>query len=509
MKKILKLNLLVISFILVASCDSGFDEINTNKTAALSVDPAFILNRATLGYAYPTSTITFETGIVQQIISPNSGVLVGANFNQDYRPSTILNWQTYYRNVIKNTRDVIAATESDPARSNLYNMARILQASAFMILTDSYGDIPYTEGGGGYIDQIFFPVYETQESIYPKIIQELTEASAALDPLKKVETADILYVGNISKWKKFGYSLLLRAGMRLSNVNPTLAASTASAAFNGGVILVNTDNAYIKHDANYTNLNGVMLNGTEKSNFYLTKPFVDALKNNSDPRLSAIAVRYIGATSGPDQDLKPKSYLAADQIGLPMGHNNITAVAQATSDGLASFYDYSQLDRARMAKTTSPNFMVTAAQTNLLLAEARLNGWITSGTAVGYFKAGVKEAMDQMATFDAGSTVSGANRDTYADARELLFTPGNELKEINYEYWIASFLNGPEAFANFRRSGFPVLTPNPYSGSEVPGAFINRLTYPTTEISSNSVNVQAAIADQGPDNLATKVWWHD
>lgn len=69
----------------------------------------------------------------------------------------------------------------------------------------------------------------------------------------------------------------------------------------------------------------------------------------------------------------------------------------------------------------------------------------------------------------------------------------------------SSFLNGPEAFANFRRSGFPTLTPNPYPGREV--EFINRLTYPNSEISVNTENVKAAIASQGPDDLATKVWW--
>ena len=97
-------------------------------------------------------------------------------------------------------------------------------------------------------------------------------------------------------------------------------------------------------------------------------------------------------------------------------------------------------------------------------------------------------------------------RDVYAAARTAAFA-GLELREISYEYWIASLLNGPEAFANFRRTGFPVLTPNPYPGSEVPGAFINRLTYPNSEISVNSTNIQAAIAAQGADNLATKVWW--
>ena len=125
-----------------------------------------------------------------------------------------------------------------------------------------------------------------------------------------------------------------------------------------------------------------MLNGTEAANFYLVKPFVDTLKNNNDPRLPAIAIRYKGATSGATQTIDRGSTVPADQIGMPMGYDNGTIVARATSDGLASFYDYSQVDRRRMAKTASPMFFVTAAQTNLLLAEAKFRGWITTGTTV-------------------------------------------------------------------------------------------------------------------------------
>jgi hypothetical protein len=507
MKKILKLHMLVFAVLSIGSCDKGFDELNTSKTAAISIDPVFILNRATVGSAFTTGSLIYEMGIVQQVISPNSGVLTGANYNQDNRSSTQANWQNYFQNVIKNTKDVLAFTKDDPARSNLYNMARILEANAFMVLTDSYGDIPYSQGGGGYTEQIFFPVYETQESIYPKIIQELTEASAALDAGKRIETADVLYSGNIAKWKKFGYSLLLRAGMRLGKVDANKAQAAVTAAFSGGVILLNADNASIRHDANYMSPIGNTLNSTEAANFYLTKPFVDALKSNSDPRLPAIAIRYVGATSGTSQTVASGSTTASMQIGMPMGKDNATVAAAAAADGLASFYEYSQLDRRRLAKTTAPNFLVTAAQTNLLLAEAKFKGWITSTvSAAEYFNLGIRAHMEQVSSVDAASSIPQADRDTYVNARAALFA-GNELREINYEYWIASLLNGPEAFANFRRSGFPVLAPNPYPGSEVPGAFINRLTYPNSEISVNSVNVQAAIDAQGPDNLATKVWW--
>ncbi|HMG94523.1 MAG TPA: SusD/RagB family nutrient-binding outer membrane lipoprotein [Chryseolinea sp.] len=501
MKKIFNYRFVVVLLVFSVACDNDFDELNTNKTAATAIDPAFQMNTATLNSSL--QALIFEIGIVQQIISPNSGVLTGANYNQDNRATTDDNWQGYYRNVIKNTRDVMALTEELPDRANLRNMARILQAHAFMVLTDSYGDIPYSEGGLGYTEQINFPVYESQEQIYPMIIQELTEATGALDAAGKIETAEILYNGDIAKWKKFGYSLLLRAGMRLSKANQTLAASTVSAAFQGGVIVTNADNAVMKHDQNYQNPIGGTLNSTEAANFYLAAPFVNYLKSTSDPRLSAIAVRYVGAKSGPEQTIANQSYDPALQVGMPMGVDNPGAVKAAADLGLASFYDFSQADRRRLTKLSAQYFFVTAAQTNLLLAEARERGWITTGTVGQYYNAGVTAHMEQLGTVDPLAAVPAASISNYLAANP--FDPAKALEQINTQYWVASFLNGPEAFANFRRSGFPALAPNPYPGREV--TFISRLTYPNSEISVNTENVNAAIANMGPDKLDTKVWW--
>jgi hypothetical protein len=511
MKKIsLKYSLFALLLSCAVSCKKELADLNINRVNPTTLDAALLLNNAIINTSFPAKTQIYEMAIVQQLVSPNGGVLAGGNFNQDSRDVVIAPvWVLYYQNVIKYTHDAIAKTKTVAARSNLYNMARIWQAYTFMILTDTYGAIPYTEGGAGLTDQIFFPKYDQQQDIYAKLLQELTEASAALNASGAIETSDILYAGNIAKWKKFGYSLLLRAGMRLSKADAAKAQSTVQAAFAGGVITDNADNAYMRHDANYQNPAGNMLNGTEAANFYLVKPFVDTLKNNNDPRLSAIAIRYVGATSGPTQTTANGNTTAALQIGMPMGYDNGTIGARATNDGLASFYDYSQVDRRRMTKTTAPMFFVTAAQTNLLLAEARFRGWITAGTAAQYFSNGIKAHMDQMATYDAGSAVSAGARDTYITANPL--AAGRELNQINTQYWIASFLNGPEAFANFRRSGFPALTPNPYgqpSNPDVPnGTFIRRIGYPTSELSVNTTNVNAAIAIMGPDKLSTRVWW--
>jgi len=103
------------------------------------------------------------------------------------------------------------------------------------------------------------------------------------------------------------------------------------------------------------------------------------------------------------------------------------------------------------------------------------------------------------------SYIAGTDIDSYIAANPLNLT--NAVEEINTQYWVASFLNGPELFANFRRSGYPDLTPNPYPAQDITGDFINRLTYPPAEIAVNQANLQEAVSRMGPDNLDTKVWW--
>ena len=100
-----------------------------------------------------------------------------------------------------------------------------------------------------------------------------------------------------------------------------------------------------------------------------------------------------------------------------------------------------------------------------------------------------------MASFDPGSAVAAGDRDVYVASRVPLLA-GNELEQISYEYWIASFLNGQETWANFRRTGYPDLPVNPFGGKTVD--FITRLPYPPSEYVVNNENVQAALTGQGP-----------
>jgi len=508
MKNCILKYMLFAGMVLIFSCDKNFEEINTNEVdpTSASVDPIFLLNNAIINTSNSNAQLIYDMGIVQQIISPNSGVLTGANYNQENREFAQQHWTKLYENVIKNTGDIKAQLSVEDAtdRPNLLNMTRLVEALAFMVLTDEHGDVPYFEAGKGVSDQIVLPAYTPQEEIYKDLINVVRNATVDLSNTAPPENGEVMYSGDVDKWKRFGNSLLLRLGMRLTEVDLALAEQTVKEAFAGGVMQANDDNYVIRHDSNYTNDAGVTLNATEANNYYMTEFFVNYLKDMNDPRLESIAVRYIGATSGPEQIPEIGSTAPDDQIGMPIGYDNSTIGGVATSMNLASFYDFTQVDRYRFIKQTAPMFMVTHSQTQLLLAEAAVRGWV-SGDTGDYFQEGVRAHMEQMASYDPVSAIPEADIDAYLAANP--FDAGNALEQINNQYWVSSFLNGPEAFANFRRSGFPVLTPNPYPAQDITGDFINRITYPTDEIATNNENLSAAVARMGPDNLDTKVWW--
>jgi hypothetical protein len=504
-KKISSHAVWLVACLLLVSCDKGFDELNVNPTALTSVDPAYQLNTAIVNSVPGYGNLSYETTIVKQMITPFSGQGSAANFNQDNRGVSSGNWNTFYNSVVREVVDVMAKTKDVPARSNLYHMARIWRAYAFMLLTDTYGDVPYKQAGLSYLEGIIKPVYDPQEAVYTDILAELESASAGLDAAKPRITSDVLYDGDVARWKRLGYSLLLRAGMRLSKVNPTKAAEVVAKAVAGGIMQSNDDNAVLRHTANFTNPVGSQLNGGQSAFFYLADDFVEFLKSTNDPRLASIAVRYVGATSGAQQVEARANRTPASQVGAPLGYDNTTIGPAVTAKKLASLWDFSQLDRTRMAALLAPSFLVTYAQTQLLLAEAAFRKW-TPGDPAALYANGIRSHMRQLALYGASTAIPDATINAYVTANPL--AAGKELEQINTQYWVASFLVGPEAWANFRRSGYPVLTPNPYPGSDLKTEpFIRRLTYTDAELNVNKTNVDQAIARQGPNLLDTRVWW--
>ncbi len=500
--------LFVAAFLLgAAGCDKNFEQVNTNPVQATTLDPIYLFSNAQFSSAL--STIFYQSEIVQQIITPYTGVLEGGNHNIVYDPNTNANFNSLYAapsGPVVLLTDVINQTKANAARSNLYNMARIMKAYVFSVLVDTYGDVPYSEAGLGFQQGISLPKYDDQKVIYADLLNELDLATKALDAGKAIETGDLFYKGNITQWKKLGASLLLRLAMRYSKSDAATAQKYVTIAVGDGLMQANTDNALIAFNSTFNHPTANSYQGTEKANYYLGKPFVDYLQSTNDPRLGVIAVKYQfpanALTAVGTEDVTP-----ADQQGMPFGYNESTIVNDPNYPGKSgSAWKYSQLNRRTVAKLDIPEFFITYAQTTLLLAEAVQRGWATGDVATLY-NTGVRAHMNQMAQYDVTATIATAAQDSYLAANP--FIAATAFQQINTQYWIASFQNGAEAWANFRRSGYPALTPNPYPSADpaVKGDFIHRLVYPVRELSVNTANYNAAVARMGADNLATRIFW--
>lgn len=491
--------------VLLAACDNGFDALNTDKTRLTELEPALQLNRAIVNSAIDFNNLVCETTVVRQGVIPFSGFFDCANFNVDSKQAASTNWNRYYgSDGIRELTDAIRTSSPD---ENVHHMARIWRAYNFMVLTDTYGDVPYTEAGLGFREGVAFPAYDAQEAIYTGpdgILAELAEASAALELGAPADGRVLLYGGNPAQWQRLGYSLLLRAAMRLSKVQPNTAQQYAQIAVAGGLMTSNADNAVIRHTPDYRNPIGTQLTGGEAANYYLDEVFVTHLQENDDPRLAAIAVRYPTAASGSQQTAANADRSPGNQVGMPQGYNANTIVPIAQAAGLPSLFAYSQVDRTRMSGADAPTFLVTYAQTLLLQAEAVARGWV-QGNAATLFSNAIEAHMQQLAAYGATTAIPQADIDAYVAAHP--YDPARAMEQINTEYWVASFLNGPEAWANFRRSGYPELPANPLRGSLESESFIRRFTYPDAEQSINAENLAIAAGRQGPDRIDTRVWW--
>ncbi|MCJ8209188.1 SusD/RagB family nutrient-binding outer membrane lipoprotein [Mucilaginibacter sp. RS28] len=501
MKKYIKVIIFAACLYTVAGCDKGFKELNVNPNNPTSLDPVFLFSNAELlTYA---SLMETEATVVQQFVDPFGGVTSAFNFNVLNQTYTVLRWNNAYPNSIKLLEQVLASAKSDASRPNLYNEARIWRAYNYMMLVDTYGDVPYSQAGQAYLNTVYLPKYDKQQDIYTNLVNEITTATAALDPAKDVVTGDVFYGGNIAQWKRLGYSLLLRIGMRYTKIDPAKAKTIVQTAFNGGVMQSNADNCYLKYNNTYTNPMTQQIQQLTNT-YYLAEPFVTQLKSTGDPRLKYISAIY--TDPGKALTLTPDT-TSANQYGLPVGYDSGTLPsAPGFRGGGGSGFKYSQVNYSVFGKVTAPQFFITYAQTQLLLAEAAYKGFIT-GSPGSFYANGVKAAMDQFTTYDATAIIPASTENAYLNNPLNAYSDANALKLINTQYWITSFGNGAESWANFRRSGYPTLAPNTYPGKQIKGSFVRRYTYPQTEAAINADNYRAAVASIGADDLDTPVFW--
>jgi hypothetical protein len=531
MKKRLIYSCILAGSILISGCTKKFDEVNTdpNQTTAALFNPNFLMSQAEFQFSNTGyDDLLFQSMWIQGLSSTydyygngdkytlrGSGTgYYGRTWNTSYGAVTLIDEM---KNLVK----------SDATQSNLNNCGTILRVLFLQRVTDLYGDAPYSQEGQAKTNGTTQPVFDTQQSIYTAMLNDLATAITALDASKPAPTADLFYAGNISQWKKLGYSLMLRVAMRLTKVDAATAQKYAEMAYAGGTMSAVADNA--KAQADYANSNGnanaaALLVPDDFREVRWSKTIIDYLQTNADPRVSAIAEISAGTGKAANETQAPGINTASLQIGMPNGYDQAggvydiskaanypgTSPANPAVSGDAAAPDgkYSRPRFAVYDDRNMNNIMLTYGQTELLLAEAATRGWKTGDAATHYANAltADMQALAQLNT-SAAATVAAGDIATYVAAHPLI--PATALQQINTEYWVASstVFDFNETFANWRRSGYPVLTPVVYTNQYITGQIPRRMPYPITLIQTNSANYAAAVSRQGTDNFATRVWW--
>lgn len=490
----------IVGAITLASCDKGFEEMNTNPNAL--TDPA-IKSMFTLAEIYVDgqdySNTRGNNGYAGQIVQHFASLGgPGSKYTYSSEYSGSLFGESYGKglNQIFQLTSVIKDT---PENSNTIQACRIMKVLMFQKLTDTYGEIPYFEAGKGYNGNVFAPKYDTQEAIYNDLLKELDEAGNALDANKAfVGNADLYYQGNIAKWKKLANSLMLRVAMRLSKVNPAKAQQYVEKAVAKGVFTSNDDSLVLKHDAGPA---GVRTNPITSSwvrndlnggdgNVKFSKTFIDLLKNNNDPRLRIYAKLEATGNNNPAS----QQGLANDAKEFAGGDKKL----------------FSDPNTSTVLRLDAPTLLMSFAEVQFTLAEAAVKGWNVGGSAQTFYENGVKAAMQVLTIFgDKVPAVSTAEYDAYilANPFKATGTDAQKIEQIITQKWIVLLFNGFEAFSEYRRTGYPVLVPVNDPTGETKGTVPRRLIYDQSELITNAANYKVAISRQGLDLMTTRIWW--
>ncbi|WP_442587071.1 SusD/RagB family nutrient-binding outer membrane lipoprotein [Pedobacter sp. AW31-3R] len=459
----------------LASCSKELDEININPNATENAQPDYLLTGAIKNTAdtYWGTTNNMNSSLLfaqhwakVQYTEEDRFVFSNSSF-------TAL-WSTGYSQSITGFNKIIEiGTSTD--NSNYRGVALTLRSWVFLLLTDAYGDVPYNEAGK--LKQFITPAYDKQKDVYYGLLDDLKAAKTALDPAGKTIAGDIIYSGNIDKWKKFANSLRLRIALRIADREPVKAQQVIDEIKADGDLYIsdNTEIAQLIYQIS-PQQNPVSAQFDTRDDYRISKTIVDKLFGLSDPRLAVFASKTQTAT--------PEEY-----VGLPNGLTN------------------SEASNLGFAKTSKPGTYFLAAQAPAVIfsyaellfdrAEAAARGF-TSEDAAALYKQAITASLKQYGISDAAIT-------TYLARAGVQYDASNYKKSIGEQKWIALFGQGMEAWTERRRLDYPVLTAsvNTVLEGKIPVRFI----YPGTEQSLNTKSYTNAVASQGADLLTTKLWF--
>jgi hypothetical protein len=404
-------------------------------------------------------------------------------------------FNTPYTSELEDLQKVIDAGTTD-SRPGLYAPALALQTLIYEYITDTFGDIPYSEAlKGDGPDAILQPKYDPQKDVYAGMMATLTKVATDLGTPGSVTlgAADPIYSGSPESWRRFANTLHARLALRLINVDPATAASELQKALGGpgGVFRSNADNAVMRWPGDGAFNNPWSDNFKGRDDHRMSQTLMNIMLANNDPRIPIYAqptvadpTKYAGMPNG----------LVATQAATYF--NTSSRVGAAFFPGATAYGNFGG------SGASFPTQILTYAELQFIRAEAANRGiaGLTAGQAKGFYDDAITASLNQW------GVTSAAAVSAYLAQPGVAYKGGVDgLKQIAVQKYVALFTDGGTAWAEWRRTCQPTTLA---AGPAAIVSFIpRRFYYSTTETSANSDNLAAAVARQGPDNFGTRVYW--
>jgi len=509
MKKIYLTLMAVVMLIAGNSCSDDFGDMNVPSDATTKVEPKFFFNKMQqevfANYQrnvnlYPDFYSQYWANTVSSFGSPRYEYVNGWIGNQ---------WSEMYTRHLRSSQAIIDQYGGNEFYVDALAINDIWMCYWWSRMTDTYGDIPYFDASQGSAVP-----YTAQKEIYYDLLARLTKAVNDITGDTEQYTYnkpgeanyDLIYEGDVEKWQRFGNSLRLRLAMRLSNIDPAKAEAEANAAINApqGLLADNNDVARVPmwSEGWYDYLHQM---AWAWNNIRMSKTMSDYLYSESatgeDPR-APMWFTY-QRIENDKAVAKSKEEVGEDKYyGIENGYNIVPSNFKEKYATINLEGGYEDFVGNGSDKMYCP--VMFYAEVKFLLAEAALRGWV-GGDANALYKEGIQASMDYVG-------VDGTASENYIlGVADLAGSNEARLKKIMTQKWLANFPNGPEGWADFRRTDYPdiILPFEGVSGSSTvaSGTWVKRVRYPDNEHRQNEDNMPEGMRSEDTDRMDIKVWW--
>jgi hypothetical protein len=510
MKRLPSLLALLIASVVTPACQDEYQALFLDPERSTTAQIEYLFTQSLIDADFPIHYGEWYWQVYDDVATwaQVSGTINDEDMMEPFSDQWQNNWRDYYARAAMDVKEINVLHAALPAAQQAdyevyVHLGKIVNAFTTARTTDMWGDIPYSEAFTARQTEgrNLFPKFDTQESVYDAILRDLKDASDGLRSLGTVHSAlarqDLLLQGHVAGWQRFANSLRLRLAMRLSDVAETKARPIVQEILSNPADypLVESNAHNVVWDMQGWTYDRNSLGGRGRATLerptrtLAPKVMLDRMVAANDPRLQVVFDTVF------DSDTATPRY-----VGLPSSPDGQPATVDSTRFSRLNVLTFRNNDNF-------PGYVMTAAEVSFLKSEAYIRGW-AAGDAKAAYDNGLRLSVEMYyATYNGNGLAPDVALpppsavDSFINDSTVVYN--GTLERIAIQKWIHFGIVQPyEAWAELRRTDYPVLPPDMLGGRTLPRTV--RLIYPSTEVINNRQSYEAVRAKDTP---TTRVWW--